>query len=106
MKDMEVVSAVAEALVKFKELEDFIALLEKDYHNGYDVRVMEIFYNIWAKYQDLDYIFLEGKLTNLISEWFEAEKLNAPNPAPSSLPLGPSAENVTRVDSVPTEAPE
>ena len=46
MRDMEVTSAVAEAVIKFKELEEFTALHKKDYHNDYDVRVMEIFYNI------------------------------------------------------------
>ena len=50
MKDVEVASAIAEAVVKFKESKEFTALLKKDYHNGYDVRVMEIFYNIWVKY--------------------------------------------------------
>ena len=94
------------AVVKFKEFEEFTALLKKDYHNGYDVRVVEIFYNIWAKYWDLDYTFLRGELTNLIGEWLEAEKLNAHDPAPSSPPFGPSAKDFTRAESVPTEAPE
>ena len=43
---MEVASTVVKAVVKFKEFEEFTALLKKDYHNGYDVGVMEIFYNI------------------------------------------------------------
>ena len=46
MRDVEVASVVAKAVVKFKESEGFTALLKKDYHNGYDVGVMEIFYNI------------------------------------------------------------
>ena len=46
MKDVEVASVVAEAIVKFKESEGFTVLLKKDYHNGYDVQVMKIFYNI------------------------------------------------------------
>ena len=57
MRDVEVASAIAEALVKFKESKEFTALLKNDYHNGYDVGEVEIFYNIWAKYQDLDYMF-------------------------------------------------
>ena len=40
MRDVEVASAVIEVVVKFKKLEEFTALL-KDYHNGYDVRVVE-----------------------------------------------------------------
>ena len=101
MRDVEVANAVAEVVVKFKESEEFTALLKKDYHNGYDVGVVEIFYNIWAKYWDLDYMFLGGELTNLIGEWLEAEKLNAPDHASSSPPLGPSVEVVTRAESVP-----
>ena len=89
MRDVEVASAVTHAVVKFKELDEFIALLKKDYHNGYNVRVVKIFYNIWAKYRGLDYTFLGGELTNLIGEWLEAEKLNAPNPTPSSPAPGP-----------------
>ena len=46
MKDLKVASAVAEAVVKFKESEEFTALLKKDYHNDYNVGVVEIFYNI------------------------------------------------------------
>ena len=69
MRHVEVASAVEEVVVKFKESEEFTALLKKDYHNGYDVRVVEIFYNIWAKYWDLDFTFLEGEPTNLTCEW-------------------------------------
>ena len=105
MRDIEVASAVTEAVVKFKESEEFIALLKKDYHNGYDVRVVEIFYNIWAKYPNLDDTFLGGEFTNLIGEWLEAKKLNAPDPIPSSLPPSPLAEDITRAESVPTKAP-
>ena len=86
MRDVELASTVAKAIIKFKGSEEFTALLKKDYHNGYDVGVVEIFYNIWAKYWDLDYTFLEGELTNLIGEWLEAGKLIASNPAPSSPP--------------------
>ena len=50
IRDTEVASAVAEAIVKFKESEEFSALLKKKYHNSYDVEVVEIFYNILAKY--------------------------------------------------------
>ena len=34
MRDVEVANAVAEAIVKFKKSEEFIALVKKDYHNG------------------------------------------------------------------------
>ena len=106
MRDVEVASAVAEAVVKFKESEEFTTLFKKDYHNGYDVRVVEIFYNIWAKYRDLNYTFLGGELTNLIGEWLKAKKLNAPDPTPSCPLPSPSVEVVTRVESVLVEAPE
>ena len=39
-------SAVVKVVVKFKESKEFTALLRKDYRNGYDVEVVEIFYNI------------------------------------------------------------
>ena len=58
MRDVEVTGTVAEAIFKFKELEEFTILLKKDCHNGYDIEVVEIFYNIWVKYRDLDYTFL------------------------------------------------
>ena len=106
MRDVKVVSAVTEAVVKFKESEEFTPLLQKDYHNDYDVGVVEIFYNIWTKYRDLDYTFLRGELTSLIGEWLETEELNAPNPAPSSPPPIPSTEVATRADSMPAEASE
>ena len=50
IRDAEVASAIAEVLVKFKESDEFSALLKKKYHNSYDVGVVEIFYNILAKY--------------------------------------------------------
>ena len=106
MRDIEVTSVVADVVVKFKESEEFTTLLKKDYHNGYNVGVVAIFYNIWVKYRDLNYTFLGGELTNLIGEWLEAENLNSPNPAPSSPPPSPSAEDVTRAKSLPVEAPE
>ena len=43
MSNMEVASTVAEAIVKFKKLEEFTALLKKDYHNGYDAGVWKSF---------------------------------------------------------------
>ena len=58
-------------VVKFKESDTFTALLKKDYHNNYDVGVVEIFYNICAKYQDLDYTLFGSELTSLIGEWLE-----------------------------------
>ena len=99
MRDVEVASTVVEAIDKFKELEEFTTLLKKDYHNSYDV------YSIWAKYRDLDYMFLVGELTNLIGEWLEADELNAFDPTPSFPPPGPSAKVVTRAESTPVEAP-
>ena len=43
MRDVEVASMVADAVVKFKESKEFTTLLKKDYHNGYNVEVMETF---------------------------------------------------------------
>ena len=50
--------------------------------------------------------FLGGEFISLIGEWLEAEKLNARDPAPSTLLPGPSVEVVTRIESVLAEAPE
>ena len=58
------------------------------------------------KYWNIDYTFLRGELTSLIGEWLEVEKLNVLDPTPSSPPLDPSIEVVTRVESVLVEAPE
>ena len=46
IRDVEVASAVVVTVVKFKESKEFTALFKKDYHSGYDVGVVEIFYNI------------------------------------------------------------
>ena len=94
MRDVKVAIMIVEVVVKFKESEEFTTRLKKEYHNGYDVRVVEICYNIWVKYRDFDYSFLEGELTNLIGEWLEAEKLNALDPTPSSPPPSPLAEGI------------
>ena len=67
---------------------------------------MEIFYNIWAKFWDLDYSFLGDELIDLIGKWLEVEKLNAPNHAPLSPPFGPSAKDVVGVEGVPAGASE
>ena len=104
MRDVEVASVVAEAVVNFKESEEFTALLKKDYHNDYDVGAVEIFYNIWAKYWDLDYTFLGGEFTNLIGKWLEAEKLNDPDPAPLSPSPSPLAKDIIGAESVPIGA--
>ena len=65
-----------------------------------------IFYNIWAHYWDLDYAFLRGELTDLIGEWLEEERLNAPNVMPSSTRPGPSTENAAEIEIASTEAYE
>ena len=67
---MDIVNTVDEALTKFKNLDEFVALLKKDHDAGFDARVEAIFYNIWALYQYLDYEFFgEGvELTDLIGE--------------------------------------
>ena len=68
--------------------------------------VETIFYNIWAHYRDLDYAFLGGELTDLIGEWLEEEKLNAPNVEPSPTPPGPLAKNAVEIENVSTGASE
>ena len=58
MRDIEIVKAAdeatKEAVIKFKDFEEFAALLKKKYEAsheaGYDVGVEDIFYNIWLKH--------------------------------------------------------
>ena len=75
---MDITNAVDEALGKFKNSDEFVALLKKDHDIGFDAWVEAIFYNIWTHYWDLDYSFLGGKLTDLIREWLEEKRLNTP----------------------------
>ena len=65
-KGLDIANVVNEALGKFKNSDEFAALLKKDHDIGFDAWVEAIFYNIWTHYWDLDYAFLGGKLTNLI----------------------------------------
>ena len=51
-------------------------------------------------------MFLGGKLTDLIGEWLEEERLNAPNTALSSIPPGPPTRNAVEAKIVPAEASE
>ena len=89
-RGLDIANEVDESLTKFKNSDEFTALLKKDHDAGFDAGVELIFYNIWAHYWDLDYTFLGGKLIYLIGEWLEEERLNAPNVVlPSALP-GPS----------------
>ena len=78
-RGLDIANTVNKALAKFKRSDEFTALLKK----VHDAEVEAIFYKTWAYYQDLDYTFLGGKLTDLIGEWLEEEKFNAPNVAPS-----------------------
>ena len=97
---MNISNAVDEALAKFKNSVEFVALLKKDHDARYDAEVEAIFYNIWAHYRDLDYAFLGGELTNLIGEWLEEEKLNAPNVTPSPTTPGPLVENAAETETM------
>ena len=82
LRGLDIANAIDEALAKFENLYKFTALLKKDHDTGFDAEVEAIFYNIKANYRDLDYAFLGGELTDLIGEWLEEEKLNAPNAMP------------------------
>ena len=45
-------------------------------------------------------------MTDLISEWLEEEKLNAPNVAPLPSPPGPSVETIVETKTVSVGASE
>ena len=57
-RGLDIANAVDEALAKFKNSDEFAALLKKDHNVRFDAGVEAIFYNIWAHYRDLDYAFL------------------------------------------------
>ena len=42
---------------KFKEFEEYATLMTTQYDAGYDLGVEEIFFNIWRKCRDFDYMF-------------------------------------------------
>ena len=44
---LDIVNAVNETLAKFKNSNEFTALLKKDHDVGFNARVEAIFYNIW-----------------------------------------------------------
>ena len=95
-RDTEIVKAAKEAVVKFKDSEKFVALLEKKYEagrdTGYDAEVKDIFYNIWLKYQDIDYRFLGGEFVKLMHQWLENERLGTLNDALPPSTLAPVTE--------------
>ena len=55
---MDIANTVDEALAKFKNSDEFAALLKKDHNVRFDAGVEAIFDNIWAHYRKLDYTFL------------------------------------------------
>ena len=51
----------------------------------------------------MDYAFLGGELNDLIGEWLEEERLNAPDVMPPSMHFGPSTRNATETEIVSAE---
>ena len=47
-RGLDIANAVDKALVKFKNSDEFIALVKKNHNSRFDARVEAIFYNIWA----------------------------------------------------------
>ena len=105
-RGVDIVNVVDKALAKFKGLYEFVALLKKDHDTGFDIGVETIFYNIWAHYRDLDYMFLGGELTYLIREWLEEERLNAPDVVPPFAPPSLLTGNAAMIETVPANASE
>ena len=105
-RGLDIANVVDEIVAKFKNSDEFTTLLKKDHDAGFDVGLEVIFYNIQAHYRDLDYAFLGGELTDLIDEWLEEERLNAPYTVSSPTPPGLLARNAMETETVPAEAPE
>ena len=103
---LDIANEVDEALAKCKNSDDFAVLLKKDHDTGFDTGVEAIFYNILGHYQGLDYASLGGEMTDIIGEWLEEERLNAPNVMPSSTSPGLLTENAVEIETVPAEASE
>ena len=110
-RDAKIEKAANEAIAKFKQSEEFAALLEVERDAGrdagYDEGIEEIFFNIWVKCQNVDYRFLGGKLLKLIEGWFEEERLGTLDTAPPPSPPYPMVEgNVIATEVTPAEGPE
>ena len=91
---------------KFTSSDEFAAFLKKDHDTRFNAGVEAMFYNIWAHYRDLDYAFLRGKLTDLIKEWIEKERLNALNVTSSFISPDPLTRNMIEIEIVLTEISE
>ena len=99
----DIANAVDEALAKFKSSKEFATLVKNDHDTGFDAEVEAIFYNISTHYRDLDYAFLEGKLTAFIREWIEEKRLNVLNVASPSMPSDPLTRNTVEIEISPAE---
>ena len=95
-RDAEFGEAVKEAVVKFKDSEEFATILKEKYEasrdTSYNVKVVDIFYNIWFKHRDIDYEFLGEEFMKVKDQWAENKRLGDLNNAPTSSPLAPGTE--------------
>ena len=74
IKDASIQEVVEWAVYNFKQSEEFVAIMTTQYDAGYDMRVEDIFFNIWRKRRDVDYRLLGGELTNLMARWIDEER--------------------------------
>ena len=58
IKDASIQEVVEWAVYNFKQSEEFVAIMTTQYDAGYDMRVEDIFFNIWRKRRDVDYRLL------------------------------------------------
>ena len=71
---------------KFKQLEEYVAILTAQHDMGYNLGVEEIFFNIWRKRQEVNYRFLGRKLMNLMAGQIDKEREGILNTRPLPSP--------------------
>ena len=78
------------------------------YDPGYDMRVEEIFFNIWKKRWHVDYRFLGRELRRLMQRWIDEEREGIFDTRPLPSPQYPKVEVDSEVMEVtpPAEVPE
>ena len=73
---------------KFKQSEEYAAIMTIQHDASYDLGVEKIFFNICRKCWDVDYRFLGREPMNLMTRWIDGERESILNtrPPPSPIP--------------------
>ena len=71
---------------RFNRPKEYIASLRDQYNAGYNKGVEEIFFNIWRKLWEVDYVFLGVEFKKLMATWTNREKRGILNTRPPHSP--------------------